>query len=187
MGSHWDGGRYQSPCFCGKGQLFVVWDSENYPPFRERFYPSIECERCAREYHLAIWSLTDIRITKLSDHAARAAAVAARNAIWDNDSDVLALRTGLRAKLDALPSQAARHRWLREHGLYEHCLAKFRRDYRDRPDQIVTSIVMMREKAFPSLAAARQRRDTVAIPEVPVYPVDGIKWKPCEEVEPASP
>jgi hypothetical protein len=81
MGSHWDSGRYQSPCFCGEGQLFVVWESENYPPFRERFYPSIKCERCARQYHLSVWSLTDLRVTKLSDQAACAAAVTARNAI----------------------------------------------------------------------------------------------------------
>ena len=76
-----------------------------------------------------------------------------------------------------MPSQAAGYRWLRDHGLYGGYLAYFRRDYRDQPDLVVEQIVTMQSEAFPSLAAARQRCATVAIPEVPIHALDKLEWR----------
>jgi hypothetical protein len=107
--SHWDYSSWCSPCLCGKGTFRVHWESENYPPFRQFFDSKISCPECDQTYYLAVHSLTDVRVSRKCDHAARGAAVTARNAIWNSDRDVLALRVRLRLRLDAMRCQVRRH------------------------------------------------------------------------------
>jgi len=99
--SHWGYSSWCSPCLCGKGTFRVHWESENYPPFRQFSDPKISCPECDRTYYLAVHSLTDVRVGRKCEHAARGTAVKARNAIWNSGRDVLALSVRLRLRLDA--------------------------------------------------------------------------------------
>jgi hypothetical protein len=95
--------------------------------------------------------------------------VAARHSEWDADPSVIAIRSRLHRKLEAMPSLVARWRWLRERQLYVSGLAGFRRDYQDDPAQLIAHIVLFHQRRFPILGDATARWEAFTFPDISVF------------------
>lgn len=100
----------------------------------------------------------------------------------DTDPNVIAMRSRLRRELDAMPSLAARWRWLRNHRLYAPRLAAFRRDYQADPARLVAGAVLSHRRRFPTLGDASTRWESCVFPNIPIFAV-----RECEEKIDARP
>jgi len=187
--------RETAPCLCGEGQFVIVhWIAEwrrpdepaltfdDAPGPDRRGWENLEvaCAACQREYSIQLFCRPrsaypdgpHLQFTRYRDIAARTAAEKAREEAWYADPDVVARQELLLHELQAQRSTAARHRWLRERGLYRAPQTALRREWERDPATVVREIVRDGVRfidegyRFLALDAAVARYGAIALPKV---------------------
>jgi hypothetical protein len=166
-----------APCLCGKGQFVINhWSTD----WRAGENLEVACEDCDREYSITLTAFPGpciagtffrrtshrLSFTRRSDVKAHNDAWDTRERLWQTDPDVVALQEELCSMLQSLKAATARHRWLKERGLYRESLTLFRRSWKHGSDDVVRSIVRWNSERFACLEAARARYDVVPVPKI---------------------
>jgi hypothetical protein len=188
------------PCLCGRGRLTIEHWRAGVPsgggpvtcmahhiiPHDQRLLEPLTCADCERDFEVRLYPAfpecpdpsyrpRHLRYHRRCDISARAAAEKARHESWLADPDVVEETRLMLAELQALPSLAARRRWLTERGLWPGGTtpAEFRRDWERDPGSLVSEIIGYASQLFGTrgaeflhLDAAWRRVWAIELPEV---------------------
>jgi hypothetical protein len=123
------------PCPCGGGTVVVVTTTPDHPhpsAYNTERHIEIRCEVCDREY-----VRDGLSLVRCADYRAQHEAnTRSRDALHEfHESSALGeVRAAFGAHLDAMPSMAARHRYLGQHGLDSYSIGTFRKHWQGGVD-----------------------------------------------------